>query len=68
MGGYEDWVRQRGKAELEQGVAGAEKVVNGSEHGNDKSKAKSKSSKARSMPDWERKELIELPEKIEQLE
>ncbi|MEM6885149.1 MAG: ATP-binding cassette domain-containing protein [Verrucomicrobiota bacterium] len=64
VGGYEDWVRQTsGKSKPQ-----AEAEVSTPKEETNKLKMKSKPSKVRSMPDWERKELTELPDKIEILE
>jgi ATP-binding cassette subfamily F protein uup len=63
VGGYQDWLDW--KESNAQGET-AEKPI-----ANDKPKAKKssgKSSTAVSMPDWEKKELAELPEQIETLE
>lgn len=63
VGGYEDWMKQR---EKQAGRAAQTKTVKKSTVS--PSKEKSKRAQARSMPDWERRELAALPDKIEALE
>ncbi len=65
VGGYEDWVIQRDR-QLSEPAEEPDKPSNSTDP---KSKSKGKSSNAASsMPDWEKKELEELPAQIEALE